>query len=176
MDPRIWPVLGSLSPSVSFLPIGMLELTSSVFIWFNNFWNIGEFSDWGVFFKSRLKICSKHKSSSRDEKSNSRKIFVNSSFFIRPYLGFSRTSTRSGATTWAKSVRGNPTHNIYHFEASDGQKLMKVDDMIRPIHMILLIFDKMDIPIRPGIFAYLNHQTRTDSNVLLLRIFNEFYG
>ena len=46
---------------------------------------------------------------------------------------------------------------------------MKVDDMIRPIHTILLIFDKMDIPIRPGIFPYLNHRTRTDLNVLLLR-------
>lgn len=45
--------------------------------------------------------------------------------------------------------------------------------MIRPIHMILLIYDKMDIQVRPRIFPYLNHRTRMDLNVLLLRILDE---
>lgn len=64
-------------------------------------------------------------------------------------------------------------HNICHFAASDGQKRTKVDDRIRPIRTILLIFDKMDIQVRPRIVPYLNHRTRTDLNVLLLRILND---
>ena len=42
--------------------------------------------------------------------------------------------------------------------------------MIRPVRTILLIFGKMGILVRPRIFLYSNHRTRTDLNVLLFRI------